>query len=271
MVKALVFKGDKKPRKRKRTEIDSGEGDAPASKELVTATNTITEKDQFIEDDDSWVSAEASTDISGPTILALPTEPTTCIASDPNGKVFPLAIENMVEGDPGTAEPHDVRQVWIANRVAGTESFTFKGHHGKYLGCNKAGILSATREAVSAEESFTIVQCPEGPGFFAVQTARDKFLTVDDDKQDLEVRGDADAIGFTTTFRIRMQARFKPKRKAAKEERARDKISRKELEDAAGRKLNDDEVKKLKRARKEGTYHEALLDVKVKGKHDKYA
>lgn len=68
-----------------------------------------------------------------------------------------------------------------------------------------------------------------------------------------------------------MQARFKPNLKASKEEKAREKISRKELEEIVGRRLDDDEVKKLKKARREGNYHEVLLDVKIKGKHDKFA
>jgi protein FRG1 len=68
-----------------------------------------------------------------------------------------------------------------------------------------------------------------------------------------------------------MQARFKPKLKASKEEKAREKISRKELEEAVGRRLGDEEVRRLKKARREGDYHEALLDIKVKGKHDKYS
>jgi protein FRG1 len=37
----------------------------------------------------------------------------------------------MIEDNPATAEPHDVRQVWVANKVVGTEIFTFKGHHGR--------------------------------------------------------------------------------------------------------------------------------------------
>lgn len=68
-----------------------------------------------------------------------------------------------------------------------------------------------------------------------------------------------------------MQARFKPRLKRGKEDKAREKISRKELEEAVGRRLEDDEVRKLKRARREGNYHEALLDVKVKSKHDKHS
>lgn len=85
-----------------------------------------------------------------------------------------------------------------------------------------------------------------------------------------EIRGDATDVSFDTTFRIRMQARFKPRLKASREEKAREKISRKELEEAVGRRLDEDEVKKLKKARREGDYHEVLLDMKVKGKHDKY-
>ena len=68
-----------------------------------------------------------------------------------------------------------------------------------------------------------------------------------------------------------MQARFKPRLKANKEEKAREKISRKELEELIGRKLDDDEVRKLKKARRDGNFHETALDMKVKSSHDKYA
>lgn len=67
-----------------------------------------------------------------------------------------------------------------------------------------------------------------------------------------------------------MQARFKPRLRVKKEEKAREKISRKELEEMVGRRLEEDEVRTLKRARREGDFHERLLDLKVKGKHDKY-
>ena len=68
-----------------------------------------------------------------------------------------------------------------------------------------------------------------------------------------------------------MQARFKPKLKKDKEQRIREKITKKELEEAAGRSLEVNEVKTLKRARLQGNYHEAMLDVRAKGKHDKYS
>lgn len=270
MVKPLTFKGDKKSsRKRKRpdaTDDNATLSNDTSSKALTTSVPTDSN------DDDTWVTAEAVPDVAGPIIFVLPTTPPSCLSSDANGAVFTIPIENIIDGDPATAEPHDVRQVWVANRVAGTEGFSFKGHHGRYLGCDKFGILAATREAISPEESFVCVPVPEHDGAFAVQTQQERFVAVEEDtKAQPEVRGDAEAIGFASTLRIRMQARFKPRLKANKEERAREKISRKELEEVVGRRLDDGDVKMLKKARREGNYHEALLDVKVKGKHDKFA
>jgi protein FRG1 len=126
MVKPLSFKGDKKPKKRKRTEAESssaaGEG---SSKEVVKASGEETA------DDDSWVSAEALGDLVGPIMFVLPTEPPTCLACDANGKVFTDPIVNIIDANPTTSEPHDVRQVWVANKIAGTENFRFKGRYGK--------------------------------------------------------------------------------------------------------------------------------------------
>jgi protein FRG1 len=142
----------------------------------------------------------------------------------------------------------------------------------RYLSCDKFGILSANATAISPAESFTAIPVPDNPSTFSLQTARDTFLTLDDSRASgSDVRGDAESITFNTTFRIRMQARFKPKNRVAKEEKAHQKISKKELEEVIGRKLDDEEVRKLKRARREGDFHEVALNMKVKGSHDKYA
>lgn len=130
-------------------------------------------------------------------------------------------------------------------------------------------MFSALTEAMSPEESLTCIASPDSLGTFSIQTQREKFISVTDDGKD--IRGDAESISFNTTVRIRMQARFKPKLKADKELKAKERISRKELEEAVGRKLDDEEVRRLKKARVQGDYHEALLLVKVKGKHDKYS
>ena len=132
-------------------------------------------------------------------------------------------------------------------------------------------MLTASIEAISPAESFLCIPTPDTPGTFAVQTVRETFLSITSTASSPEIRGDAADITFKTTLRIRMQARFKPRLKANKEEKARAKVSRKELEDVVGRRLDDDEARKLKKARRDGTYHEAILDVRVKGKHDKFA
>jgi protein FRG1 len=125
-------------------------------------------------------------------------------------------------------------------------------------------------------ESFTVILTADTPGTFQIQSLHDTFLTIKPSTSSkpnappAEVRGDADSITFNTTLRIRMQARFKPRIRTSKEEREKSKISRRELEDAAGRRLNEDEVRVLKRAKREGDYHERLLEIKVKNKHDKF-
>ena len=127
MVKPLTFKGDKtKKRKHVRTEDEPGTG-IESSSALTTSNITV----DAVEEDDYWVTAELPTDIAGPVLFAMPTIPPACLACDANGKVFTSEIENMVEKDPASAEPHDVRQVWVANKVAGTDFISFKGHHGR--------------------------------------------------------------------------------------------------------------------------------------------
>ena len=140
-----------------------------------------------------------------------------------------------------------------------------------YLSCDEAGVLLAVREAISPEESFLCVQSSDRPGTFSVQSARDRFLAVAETVKGIEICGNAEFTSFSTAFRIRMQARFKPRLKASKESKAKEKISRKELEEAVGRRLEDIEVKKLKKARLRGDFHEAILDVRVMQKHDKYS
>jgi protein FRG1 len=126
MVKPLTFKGDKKVKKRKRADAEKSSRDA-----IDDETGTVQKTAEEAENDDSWVSAEVTTDVSGPIMIVLPTDTPSALACDATGKVFTIPIENIVDGNPATAEPHDVRQVWIVNRVAGTENFRFKGHHGR--------------------------------------------------------------------------------------------------------------------------------------------
>lgn len=156
MVKPLTFKGDKpKSKKRKQQPSDLDPSTASSKHPKVKSASTAipdpvqdqdetlttsqsrdqpsTETTDATASPQSWVSADVPSDISGPILIVLPSDPPTCIASDMNGKVFASELENLVEGDPRTAEPHDVRQVWVATRVAGTEKFSLKGGHGRFV------------------------------------------------------------------------------------------------------------------------------------------
>ncbi|MCJ1372680.1 hypothetical protein MMC20_003905 [Loxospora ochrophaea] len=268
MVKPLSFKGDKPSKKRKHL-YPPADPTSPLPSPSLTP-NPPPPSSSLVDDDDTWVTADTTSDITGPILITLPSTPPTCLACDPNGQVFASPLENILSDDPSTAEPHDVRQVWVATRITGTENHSLKGHHGRYLSASKPGTLSATREAISPEETFLIIPAPESaPGTFSIQTARDSFLSLSPDSS--SIHSSAPTLTFNTTFRIRMQARFKPKLQASKASAARAKISRAELEAAVGRRLEEEEVRRLKRARREGTYHEEVLDVRVKGKHDKFA
>ncbi|PYH96350.1 hypothetical protein BO71DRAFT_349162 [Aspergillus ellipticus CBS 707.79] len=320
MVKPLSFKGDK-PKKRKH---DSSSTSDPSRKKPSTTTPSSTaaapptdpDADahalEASAEDQSWVTADTPSDLAGPIMFVLPTAtatasepedsagagPPTCLATDAHGTVFASVVENLIEGDPATAEPHDVRQVWVATKVAGVEGWSFRGSNGKYLSSDKHGILSATASAISRHEVFGIREAESGGGgLFTVVTGtgtppgsgeedKDKkekkeaetYLSVKEvlskttaSGTKIEVRGDVTGLSSGTNIRIRMQARFKPRIKASKEIRAREKIGRKELEGIVGRRLDEEEVRRLRKARKEGDFHEVVLDVKVRGKHDKFA
>ena len=287
MVKPLIFKGEKKPRKRKHNEV---------SESSATNASSNTTHDE----DDSWTVPGNASELNGPTMIVLSTQSPTCLASDANGNVFASPIENMIEGDAKTAEPHTVQQVWVASRVAGMaeNEVSFKATHGGYLSCDQYGILSAKREARGREENFSIEETTDDSGriHFQLQTAatvgkaveKRRFLNatakeikVDSNSEPADkavkkisvaLRGDGEASQSETKVILRMQTRFKPQTAEAKETaRVSEKIGRKELEGLAGRTLTDEETRKLKRAKREGNLGEALLDIRAKGKHDKYA
>ena len=294
MVKPLSFKGEKKTKKRKHHEVSYRESDDVASNSAHVAPG----------EDDSWSTPSDASELTGPTVIVLATVPPTSLASDLAGNVYASQLENVIEGNPRTAEPHSVQQVWVAGRIAGMtpNEVNLKGSHGAYLSCDQHGLLSAKREARGREELFLIEEITDedGRSFFQLQTAATedkakpeerKYIGArsevvakqegikDEDEDDparpkisVTIRGDAPGSLPNTHIILRMQTRFKPQTAATKEAaRVKEKISRQQLETDAGRKLNDEEAKGLKRARREGVYQESILNIRAKGKHDKYA
>lgn len=71
---------------------------------------------------------------------------------------------------------------------------------------------------------------------------------------------------------IRVQSKFKVRTQVAKATKESLSVSKSQLEaDARGLKLDEAQIRMLRKARKEGRYHEAMLDVRAKGSHDKFA
>jgi protein FRG1 len=131
MPKALTFKGDKpKPKKRKRTQEEKDATGDGSSKQMVPSGDTAADA----EHDENWVSADNVSDLAGPVMLVFPSEPVMAMACDQLGTVFASKVENMVEGVASSAEPHDVRQVFVATRVVGSETdVVLKGCNGRYV------------------------------------------------------------------------------------------------------------------------------------------
>ena len=89
-MKALSFKGDKKPKKRKHRPNEDTYDDHLNSLHADSASvTTVTQAKSS--DDDTWAFPDAPSDLTGPVILLLPTTPPTCLAADAHGNVFCLA------------------------------------------------------------------------------------------------------------------------------------------------------------------------------------
>ena len=110
---------------------------------------------------------------SGPLFITFASDPPIALASDPLGKIYasPLKVE---EGSNSTdLEPNDVKQVWIATRLAESSKISLKTALGKFLSCDKIGILSATKEAIGPQEEWQPVQREDG---WALQNVFESFM-----------------------------------------------------------------------------------------------
>lgn len=177
-------------------------------------------------------------DLVGPLFITHPSDPTICLTVDDNDRLLAYPIP---EGATET-EPVIVNQVFVGARLLGTSNtFTIKSVHKKYLSCDKFGVVTADREAISGLEEWEPAITDAGVAF---RNAHGKFLMVDQiagggkctiqyiqyivysyassSSSGFKIRADSDEVGFCETFRVYCQARFKRKarheRKKAKKE-----------------------------------------------------
>jgi protein FRG1 len=235
-----------------------------------------------------------------------------CLASDVDGKVLSLPIQQFSEHH-HQPEPSHKEQVFVANPIVGRESRTMDGQStstttpgtvtislknafGKYLTCDRYGVVSCLHEAIGPQEEWRLVFREDG---IALQSIYDGFLHLE---QNRIVRSDAQTIGFYQILRIYCQVSLK--RERLKNERTATRQSHRHRGDNDDLNSLDDgdhdysphanftlekelqkkyqswssgheislmpDLSRLRQAEKQGKLHEAMLDRREKLKSDRF-
>ncbi|OSX65141.1 hypothetical protein POSPLADRAFT_1038952 [Postia placenta MAD-698-R-SB12] len=273
----LKFKGEKTKKKRKREDGEEG-----------SSTSRRRRKEEE-ESPETWVLPESAHEIRGPTFIMHPSDPSPiCITYDSTrGRIVLHSLDkDRTEGQEPVSfldrTPAEVSQVWVITRVAGSPTINLRTGvgEGKFLSCDKHGLVSADREARGPQEEWTPIVLPDG--MVAFQNVYEKYLAVDEVAGGtIALRGDSDEVGFAERFWVKIQSKYK--REAHEEEKKRtegvtdgmkvDEAGANKIYQAwgAGRSVvSVDDKKELKRARKEGRLAEALLDRRAKLKSDRF-
>jgi len=272
----LKFKGDKIKKKRKHEDGEEG------------ARSTRRRKDEE-EEPESWVLPSNPIEIRGPTFLIHPSDPSPiCITYDSTrGRIILSSVVKKEQEDDGgdlgimSRTPTDVSQVWVTTRVAGSPTINLRTGvgEGKFLSCDKHGLVSADREARGPQEEWTPVILPDG--MVAFMNVYEKYLSIDEVAGgSLQLRGDSENIGFKERFWVKIQNKYK--KEANEEEKKKEGVmSEPSIDEAAtnkiyqawgaGRsKVSSNDKKDLKAAKQEGRLSEALLDRRAKLKSDRF-
>lgn len=197
----LKFKGDKTKKKRKRDENEDSSS-----------------KQRRIEEEeapDTWVLPESPAEIRGPTFIMHPSDPSPISVNFDSTRnkiiLYPLDKEGASESAMLLdREPTEIAQVWVTTRVAGSPTINLRTGtgEGKFLSCDKHGIVSADREARGPEEEWTPMVLPDG--MVAFMNVYENYLSVDEVAGGaLQLRGDSEEVGFRERFWIKVQSKYK--------------------------------------------------------------
>lgn len=203
----LKFKGEKTRKKRKH-EDDDEEGSSSRRKR----------KEEDDESPETWVLPENPNEIRGPTFVMHPSDPSPiCINYDSTrGRIVLHSLDKDRTDDSTTPMsvlervPTEVSQVWVTTRVAGSATINLRTGtgEGKFLSCDKHGLVSADREARGPQEEWTPVVFPDG--MVAFQNVYEKYLSVDEVAGGtLSLRGDSEQVGFGERFWVKIQSKYK--------------------------------------------------------------
>ncbi|KXN92224.1 Protein FRG1 [Leucoagaricus sp. SymC.cos] len=267
----LKFKGEKTKKKRKRQDNDVDEGRS-------------TKRREEDKDPETWVLPEQASEIRGPSFIFHPSDPSP-ISINFNSTTNRIILHSLdkSKGEDDSAPstrlldqtPTDIAQVWVTTRVAGSSTINLRTGtgDGKFLSCDKYGLVSADRDARGPQEEWTPVIFPDG--MVAFMNVYEKYLSIDEVAGgSLQLRGDSEEAGFQERFWVKIQNKYK--KEAHEEERRRKEITAPPKIDESSTNrlyqtwgagkivLSKEDKKELKQARKEGRLAEALLDRRSK-------
>ena len=200
----LKFKGEKTKKKRKREDA-SEEGGSGSRRR----------RGEEEQSPDTWVRPGQAIEIRGPTFIFHPSDPSPiCINFDStrNRIMLHLLVKGEADDEEGNLMdrvPSEVSQVWVTTRVAGSLTINLRTGvgEGKFLSCDKHGLVSADREARGPEEEWTPVVYDDG--MVAFQNVYEKYLSVDEVAGQMQLRGDSDNVGFGERFYVKIQSKYK--------------------------------------------------------------
>lgn len=200
----LKFKGEKSKKKRKYDEDDD-----------IEASSSSRSRRHVAQDDGSpeWVQPDQATEIRGPTFLFHPSDPSPlCISFDSTRNRITLQTLEKLEDGGSILDrtPSEVAQVWVTTRVAGAGTINLRTGtgEGKFLSCDKHGLVTADREARGPQEEWTPIVLEDG--MVAFMNVYEKYLGIDEVAGgQLALRGDSDTVGFQERFYVKIQNKYK--------------------------------------------------------------
>ena len=168
-----------------------------------------------------WVQPDQATEIRGPTFIFHPSDPSPiCVSFDATrNRIAIHPLEKLEDGGSILDRtPSEVSQVWVTTRVAGAGTINLRTGtgEGKFLSCDKHGLVSADREARGPQEEWTPVVLEDG--MVAFMNIYEKYLSIDEVAGgQLALRGDSETVGFQERFYVKIQNKYK--QEAHEEER----------------------------------------------------
>lgn len=207
----------KKKRKRNDDDVDEGRS---------------TKRREDDKDPDMWVFPEQANEIRGPTFIFHPSEssPVSLNFNSTTNRVVIHYLDKSKNEDDSQPQallehtPTDVAQVWVTTRVAGSPTINLRTGigEGKFLSCDKHGLVSADRDARGPQEEWTPVIMPDG--MIAFMNIYEKYLSIDEVAGgSLQLRGDSEEVGFRERFWVKIQNKYK--KEAHEEERKRKEVT----------------------------------------------